>query len=195
MSVLQQKETEALVRDVLGNEFVPFKATQLTFEENFETERVKVRCDVMNGTSKVDISGEGVGLIDGLFSGLKSKLAQTYPSLATLIFVDFSVKADLATKQGKTGSDSKAVVELVVENSDHRRFKFHHSSRSVTHSSVQVVVQACTYFVNSELAFVKTRAALDHAMKEKRSDSVERYTRILTQLVENTSYTDVVKRS
>lgn len=194
MNLLQQKEAEALIRDVLGKDFLPLRATHLTFDETFESERVRVRCEVLDGQNKHDISGEGVGLIDAFFSGLKARLSETYPSLSTLIFVDFSVKADLATKQGKTGSDSKAVVELVVENPSGRRFRFSHSSRSVTHSSVEVVAQACTYFVNSELAFVRTRAALEHAQKEKRADSIDRYTRILTQLVENTSYSDVIKR-
>jgi hypothetical protein len=121
-------------------------------------------------------------------------LSEQYPSLKTIVFSDFSVKADVATKKGLAGSDSKANVELVVENGLNRRFTFTHSSRSVTHSSLQVTLQACSYFVNSELAFLKTRAALEHAKKEKRSDSVERYTMILTQLVENTSYSDIVDR-
>jgi hypothetical protein len=190
-----QRETELLMRELLGDDYVTFVSSTLTLEENFETERVRVRCDVKNGGgAKHAISGEGVGLIDAFFSGLKARLSEQYPSLKTIVFSDFSVKADVATKKGLAGSDSKANVELVVENGLNRRFTFTHSSRSVTHSSLQVTLQACSYFVNSELAFLKTRAALEHAKKEKRSDSVERYTMILTQLVENTSYSDIVDR-
>jgi len=190
-----QKETELLVRELLGDGYVTFKAAGLAFEENFENERVKVRCEVLNGGgAKHPISGEGVGLIDAFFTGLKARLSETYPSLKTIVFADFSVKADVATKKGLAGSDSSALIQLVVENGQNRRFAFTHSSRSITRSSLEVTLQACSYFVNSELAFVKTRQALEHAKKEKRSDSVERYTMILTQLVENTSYGDVIPK-
>jgi hypothetical protein len=188
-----QKETELLMRELLGDSYVTFRATSLAFEENFDSERMRVRCEILNGGgAKHNFSGEGVGLIDAFFTGLKARLSETYPSLKTIVFADFSVKADVATKKGVAGSDSSALIELVVENGQGRRFAFTHSSRSITRSSLEVTMQACSYFVNSELAFVKTRQALEHAKQEKRADSVQRYTMILTQLVENTSYGDLV---
>lgn len=179
------------MRDVLGNKFIDIQATKLTFEEDFVTERVKVRCEVTDDTGRHMIEGEGVGLIDAFFAGLKGHLAKSYPSLNTVVFQDFSVKADVTTKKQMTGSDAAARIELTVENADKKRFGFTHASRSVTHSSVVVTTQACAYFVNSERAFLQVRQALDHAQKENRQDSVKRYTAILAQLVENTSYTHI----
>src|ERR1700753_3536400 len=94
-----QHETELLMRELLGEDYVTFGATTLTLEENFESERVRVRCEVKNGGgTKHAISGEGVGLIDAFFSGLKARLSEQYPSLKTIVFADFSVKADVSTK-------------------------------------------------------------------------------------------------
>jgi hypothetical protein len=191
MGQIHQKETEGLMRDVLGEKYIDIQATKLTFEEDFVTERVSVRCEVTDDNGRHMIEGEGVGLIDAFFSGLKNHMAKSYPSLNTVVFQDFSVKADVSTKKQMTGSDAAARVELIVENNDKKRFTFSHASRSVTHSSVVVTTQACAYFVNSERAFLQVRQALDHARKENRQDTVKRYTAILAQLVENTSYSDI----
>lgn len=189
-----QKDTEALIRDVLGDKYVDLKATKLTFEEDFEKGRVRVRCDVTDDAGPQHIEGEGVGLIDAFFGGLSMHLARNYPSLKTIVFADFLVKADVNTKQAKAGSDSAARVELIVENPDRRRFTFSHASRSITHSSVEVTIQACAYFMNSERAFLQVRQALEHAQKENRQDTVKRYTAILAQLVENTSYSEALTK-
>jgi LeuA allosteric (dimerisation) domain len=194
MGMVHQKETEALMRDVLGDKYVDIKATKLTFEEDFVTERVKVRCEVTDDAGKNMIEGEGVGLIDAFFAGLQKHLAKSYPSLTTIVFADFSVKADVTTKKVMAGSDAAARIELIVENPERKRFSFQHASRSVTHSSVVVTTAACAYFVNSERAFLQVRQALDHARKENRHDTVKRYTAILAQLVENTSYSDAIEK-
>jgi hypothetical protein len=189
-----QKDTETLIHDVLGDKYVDLKASKLTFEEDFDTERVKVRCDVTDDKGTQNIEGEGVGLIDAFFGGLQRQLAKSYPSLKTIVFADFLVKADVNTKKVTAGSDAAARVELIVENPDKRRFTFSHASRSITHSSVEVTIQACAYFLNCERAFLQVRSALEHAKKENRQDSVKRYTAILAQLVENTSYSEALAK-
>ena len=188
------KDTETLIRDVLGDKYVDLKATKLTFEEDFATERVRVRCDVTDDKGAQHIEGEGVGLLDAFFGGLSKHLAKNYPSLKTIVFADFLVKADVNTKKVSSASDAAARVELIVENPDKRRFTFSHASRSITHSSVEVTIQACAYFLNSERAFLQVRSALEHAQKENRQDSVKRYTAILAQLVENTSYSEALSK-
>lgn len=194
MNLALQKEAEVLVRDVLKDDYLALSATQLSFDEDFSTERVRIKCQVTTDQGKQLITGEGVGLVDAFFSGLQTHLSVSFPSLKAIVFADFSVKADVSTKKAKAGSDSAAKVELMVENADKRRFTFSHSSRSVTHSAVEVVMQACAYFVNSERAFLKVRQALEHAQKENRPDTVQRYTAMLAQLVENTSYSEALKR-
>ena len=189
-----QKDTEALIRDVLGEKYVDLKATKLTFEEDFTSERVRVRCEVTDDAGVQQIEGEGVGLIDAFFGGLSKHLSRNYPSLKTIVFADFLVKADVNTKKASAGSDAAARVELIVENADKRRFTFSHASRSITHSSVAVTIQACAYFLNSERAFLQVRQALEHAQKENRQDTVKRYTAILAQLVENTSYSEALTK-
>jgi len=194
MSIALQKELDALVHDVLGTDYVNYLGTRLSVEEDFIADRVRINCEIKNG-DKLVIEGVGVGVVDALFSGLIQRISIDHPSLKSLMFVDFSVKSDVTTKTGLAGSDSKAHVELTVENNRNRRFTFSHSSRSVTHSSVAVTLQAISYFINSEKAFLKVRAALEHAKTENRYDSVERYKTMLAQLVENTSYDEAISKT
>jgi len=188
-----QKETEIIVKDLLGPDFIELNAQKLQVEESFSEERVRICCHLTTqDQQKLEIQGEGVGLIDALMNALMAKLTLEYPSLKQIKLSDFSIKTDLSTQKLKTGSDSLAIVELTVENMDRKRFVFKHQSRSITRSSACVVLSACSYFANSERAFIKARQALKRAQKDKRPDSVERCTHLLTQLVENASYQDLI---
>ena len=90
-------------------------------------------------------------------------------------------------------SDAVGQVRLDVKNSMGATFDFTHSSRSVIGSAVVVVLKAVEYFVNSELAFIRTWKGLQDAKARARTDQVETYTRHLAELVRNTSYSAVIE--
>lgn len=186
-----------LVAQVLDGTELELKIDGYRLEESFETGRVQVHCEVHDARTgeKTSIAGDGVGLIDAVFGGLLSRYSDAHPSLSAIRFSDFSIKANVETGDHQGRSDMAAKVELEVLNSEGRAFHFTHGSRSITASSLYVVLDAVAFFINCERAFVAVYRALEHAKRENRHDSVERYTGQLATLVEATSYSDVIEHA
>ena len=185
---------ETLVATVLDGTELRLKVDSYTLDEDFESVKAKVRCAVHNErTGKQEtIQGVGVGLIDAFFHGLVEKYVSEFASLDTIRFAHFAVNARLDSGKAKARSDSPAEVLLTVANSEGKEFLFTHNSPSITRSSVDVVLQAVEFFINSERAFIHVYRALEHARKHNRPDSVKGYTAQLTTLVEATSYSTVI---
>lgn len=192
-------EKEAIIKlmgEVLDGTELKLKVDSYKLEENLETGDVFVRCEVHDEKSgeKQVIEGRGVGMVDATFAGFVARYADQFPSLKSIRFADFSINAKIETGQNKARSDAPALVTLRVINSEGREFAFENASRSITRSSIAVVLDTVAFFVNSERAFVQVYRALQHAKKSNRADSVARYTAQLATLVEATSYSDVIEQ-
>jgi hypothetical protein len=59
---------------------------------------------------------------------------------------------------------------------------------------VLATVAGVEYFVNSERTFVRLQEILEHYRKEGRAELVQKYTSLMSEVVENTSYSEVVER-
>jgi hypothetical protein len=187
---------EKLIGEVLDGTELHLKVDKYTADENFETGKVHVRCEVHDertGEEQV-IESTGVGLVDASFVALKRRYSDEFPSLKSIRFADFSISADVDTGRAAARSDMAARVTLHVANSEGRDFAFVHSSPSITGSSIAVVVQAVEFFINSERAYVTLYKALQHARQQNRPDSVALYTRQMATLVEATSYSNVIEQ-
>jgi hypothetical protein len=185
---------EQLVTQILDNTELRLKVDAYTLEENLESGITKIRCDVhdeRSGAREV-ITGQGVGAIDAMFHGLVQLYSGKYPSLKSIRFTDFSIKANIDTGRESARSDMAAEVSLRVANSDDKEYIFAHASPSITRSSLAVVLKCVEFFINSERAFIEVYRALQHAKRERRPDSIARYTSQLTTLVEATSYTETI---
>lgn len=183
-----------LVAEVLDGTELRHRVESYTLEENLELGVAKVTCTTRNektGETQI-ISGEGVGIVDAFFSGLIVRYSGQYPSLTTIRFGDFQIKANLDSGKRAAKADMAANVHLHVLNSDGRDYPFQHASPSLTLSSMMVVLQAVEFFINSERAFTNVYRALHHARSENRHDSIARYTAQLSTLVEATSYAEVI---
>ncbi|MFN3202846.1 MAG: hypothetical protein ACE366_30920 [Bradymonadia bacterium] len=138
------------------------------------------------------ISGRGVGMVDAVYHGLIDHYAQNYPSLETIQITHFEVKSRMDTSE-KKGADAVGVVSLTVTNSDGRTFEFEQSGRSIVASAIGVTVEALEFFVNSERAFIRIYKALRDAKARRRSDLVQGFTATLAELVNTTSYTQIIE--
>jgi hypothetical protein len=147
----------------------------------------------MEGAQTVHVEGKGVGVVDALYAGLLDRYAREYQSLKTIQLTGFSVDADFATKQVKAGVDAMVRVALDVENSEGRRFSFQDASRSVTASAARAILMMVQYFVNAERAFLTLYNARRDALARGREDLVSRYTAELSEVVESTSYAEVIE--
>lgn len=186
-----------LIREILAEEYLDLRVDRYTFDEEVPTNEGRIRCELhheRSGRPEV-IEGNGVGIIDAFFHGLKRHLAKSYPSLESIQFVSFVVRGDMDTRnrQQAAGADAEGDVVLGVRNTAGATFEFRHASRSISGSAVVVTLQAVEYFVNSERAFIQSYKALRHAKERGRQDLVDVYTRHLSELVRNTSYSEVIE--
>jgi hypothetical protein len=193
---MEDKEViRSLVAEVLDGTELSLQLDGYRLQEDLETREAKIECRVHDARTgeKLVIEGHGVGMIDAWFNGIVARFAEQYPSLKTIRFADLSVRADMESGR-KQKTDSNAEVTLTVANTEGREFSFGSASPSVSRSSLDVVLQAAEFFINTERAYIQVYRALQHARSQNRPDSLVRYTKQLTTLVEATSYSETIEK-
>lgn len=189
------QRVDALAREVLGDSYVHFRLDRIIMDEDVNEGVVKVRSTLSrSGTDeKVELEGQGVGLVDAFFDGVVSRFAEEYPSLKTIKISDFSLGSGFDRSRGRQ-SDAMALATLRVKNSEDVEFTFTSRAASVTRSSLRAVLDALTFFLNSERAYVQLHVALKDAKARRRADLVERFQSQMATLVGATSYSEVIER-
>jgi hypothetical protein len=183
---------EPLIRRVLGSQFLELKLTRLVVEELDGSTAVKV--SLQEGDQPVELEGKGVGLLDALYTGLLARYAREYQSLKTIQLIGFKVAADIeATKKAEAGVDAVGRVTIEMRNSEGKQFSFTDSSRSVISSMARGVIAIVQHFLNAERAFVTLHNARRDALARGREDLVARYTAEMAEVVESTSYAEVIE--
>lgn len=182
---------EPLIRRVLGSNFLELQLARLTLEEEPGGE-CAVKATIREGDQAVGVEGKGVGAVDALHAALLDRYAREYQSLKTIQLSGFHLAADIETKKASAGVDAVGRVTLDVTNSEGRHFSFTDASRSVTTSTATVVLAMVQYFVNAERAFVTLHNARRDALARGREDLVSRYTAEMAEVVESTSYAEVI---
>lgn len=181
---------EPLIRRVLGSNFLELKLVRLAVEEGDHNSTCKL--NVLEGDQPVEVEGKGVGVVDAIYSAMLDRYAREYQSLKTIELTGFNVGADLETKKAQAGVDAVGRVTLEITNSEGRHFTFSDKSRSVTISIARSVLAIVQYFANAERAFVMLHNARRDALARNREDLVSRYTAEMAQVVESTSYAEVI---
>ena len=184
-------EHEQLIRRVLGANYLELGLARLAMDEDPQSGST-VRVTVNEGTQPVEVEGKGVGLVDALYSGLLARYGREYQSLKSIQLVGFHVAADIQTKKAMAGVDAVGKVSLDVTNSEGRHFSFTDATRSLTMSTAKTVIAAVQYFVNAERAFLTLHNARRDAIARGREDLVSRYTAEMAEVVEATSYAEVI---
>lgn len=182
---------EPLIRRVLGTNYLQLTMNKLVVEED-PSDGSKVKAFIAEGTEHVEVEGKGVGVVDALWNALLSRYAREYQSLKTLQLASFQVAADMQSKKVQAGVDAVGRVTLDVTNSEGRHFTFTDASRSVTTSTAKSVLACVQYFVNAERAFLTLHNARRDALARGREDLVARYTAEMAEVVEATSYAEVI---
>lgn len=185
-------EHDQLIRRVLGANYLELSLVRLVVEEVPE-QQVSVKLSIGERGAPIEVEGTGVGLVDAVYAALLHRYGREYQSLHSVTVVQFTVEAELATKNGHSGVDAVARVEIDVVNSEGKRFAFLDSSRSMTTSAARAVLSMVQYFVNAERAFVTLDRARRDAAERGREDLVSRYTAEMAEVVESTSYAEVIE--
>lgn len=182
---------EQLIRRVLGTNFLQLGLVKLRLEEDASS-GASVVVTVTEGDQAVAVEGKGVGMVDALYSAMLGRYAREYQSLKTIELAGFGVAADIGSKKAHAGVDAVGRVTLDVTNSEGRHFTFTDASRSVVTSTARAVIAAVQYFVNAERAFLTLYNARRDALARGREDLVSRYTAEMAEVVEATSYAEVI---
>jgi hypothetical protein len=197
-----QDASVKLVREILRDDYVRIEIERIEHIEDHVAGQSQTKVwlkPVASGQGSQElgllIEGQGVGLVDAVFASLVTRFKVEYPSLGTINFVRFHVEGKFAGGSNRGGADGIGEVRLGVSNSAGREFEFTSASRSMTASTTRAVAACVEYFINSERAYVVTHRALKDAVERHREDLVQSYTARLVELVKNTSYVDVFKKS
>ena len=177
---------DQLARDILHEGYKSFVVDELTLRENDKVQ-LTVRLKASNDGAAVVVDGEGVGLVDAFFDGAMKAWSSEYASLKTVVVVGFQLGAEKDGGKGRR-SDADAVATLRMKNSHDQVFTFESRSPSVTRSSVRVALDAVSFFINAERAWVQLQLAIKDATERRRSDLVARYRGQMATLVLATSY-------
>lgn len=194
---LSQSQLVSLVHEVLNGEYVSFKIGSFQLNEDIEAKTATLCCtlaDSLGGSRGIE--GQGVGMVDALFKGLKQALAPDYPSLGHIHFADFAISGDFGSgpERGENGTETLGHVKLVVKNTAGRTFRFRSESPSITAGTVDVVLEAAEHFVNAELAVLRIYDWIEDAKARNRPDLADRYTQRLADLVKNATYSEAIEK-
>lgn len=192
---LKQDKMRSLMEEILQDDYIELDVEGYTLEENFDDGVCHIQCRMndLNG-DKIEVHGQGVGTIDALFSALRAHLAEDYPSLKSISFSQFSIKGLISSEGELASTKAEAEATVGIINSAGREFVFQSKVPSVSRAGVQATVEATEYFVNSERTYVRLHEILEHYRGEGRTDLVEKYTDLMSQVVQNTSYSEVVEQ-
>lgn len=179
------EENLDLIKKVLGKSYSEINVKSISVLDDLDSET----CDiVLKLSSGITVEARGVGIVDAIFSGLKSYFSGEFRSLSEIELTKFFAKAK------SEGTGSEVEVELIIKNSYNKSFVFVDNSNSLITSSTRVSVAVVEYFVNAEKAFFQVFNALNDARDRNREDLVNRFESELSLLVENTSYSDLLKK-
>jgi hypothetical protein len=183
---VEAARVDELAREVLRDSYRSFVVEGMRLDE---TDQVAVNLSLrrLPEGDLQEVAGRGVGLIDAVFDAVMAAWNAEYPSLRTVVVADFNVGAGFDGAKGRR-SDAVAVATLRMKNSHDAVFTFESRSPSVTRSSVRVALDALTFFINAERAWVQLQLAIKDATERRRSDLVARYRQQMGTLVAATSY-------
>lgn len=192
----RQHEAEALMQQLLKDDFLNLSVKRYALEEEFDTDRCKLRCQVVQtpGDETYELEGEGVGMLDAFFHALCARYEEDHPSLKSIVFSSFMVKGLMGDAGNDQASDAQAEAIIGLSNSEGVEFEFRAMSRSVSSSSMEALLEGVEYFINAERAYIRAYKALQHYKKEHRPDLVDKYTSALAVIVRNTSYSATIER-
>jgi hypothetical protein len=193
----QAQKVARLSKEILGESFLVIDVVQIKFSESFELAFAKFEAKILevsdNKARKHNIAGEGVGLLDACFDAMLKGYEPNYCSISSISIVDFNETAHIEHGNERK-SDAKVTALLRVKNSEAHEYCFQCTTSSISHSSISVVQEAFSFFINAESAYVRLYRAWADAKERGRYDLIDRYRNQMSVLVQATSYEKLVAR-
>ncbi len=187
------------MREILQEDFMTVSVLAYEIREELADGLCRVRCELKEVAASMDdnfvtIEGSGVGLVDAFFDGLANRYRGEHPSLGSIRFSSFAVRGLMSEADKHAATDAQASVVVGVTNSYGEEFEFQAVSQSVIRATIEAVLDAVGFFIASERAYVRLLKSLRYHQAQDRADQVTHYTRLLTEMVRNTSYSSVIEQ-
>jgi len=192
----RQRQMIAKMKEILQDDYLQLTVEGYTLHENLDDQACHISCTLRDADGgPLTVEGRGVGAIDAFFAGVRDRLADDYPSLRSIGFSEFKIEGLLESDVGPDQTlKAEAEATVGILNSKGKEFVFQATAPSVSRAGLEATLQGAEYFVNSERTYVRLHEILEHYREEGRTDLVDKYTDLMSQVVENTSYSEVVER-
>lgn len=184
-----QKKCQLIVRNLLKEDYVELCVNNFILREGDKT---SIECEVYfsNDWNSIFIEGTGDGFIDALFNTMVTHFSEQFTSLKNISFDDFIMQVKF--KSNVRRSASPVEIKLALKTAREKNIYFSSESQSMVKAAIAVVVNACEYLINAEIAIVQLKENIEDAKGRRRNDLVEIYTHHMMDLVNITSYESVV---
>ena len=106
-----QEKMISLMREILQEQYLELEVESYVLQEEVARGRCCISCKMRNGhEAGMVVEGEGVGVIDALFHGLRDRMATQYPSLSSIRFSQFDIHGIIAAheQQGRGSAERGA---------------------------------------------------------------------------------------
>ncbi len=187
---LLQQKCQLIVKEVLKEGYVEFGVADFLLRESDQTE-IECRVYFSNEWEDISIQGVGAGPVDALYTALVEHLSPAFVSLKNVFFDDFTMKADF--KESVRKSAAPVCIKLSLKNHSDRNIFFSANSHSLVSAAPSVVVSACEYLINAEIAFIELKSLIADARRRSRIDLVDFYIEKMVSLVGIATYEEVAK--
>lgn len=179
-----------LFKKVLGEGYLEIKGKSITIKENFDKEETAIELELLDDSK---VSGHGVGAVDSFFNGLLGHFSKEFKSITSITLEKFHVSTRRESSYDCLGTSALCCVDMLVKNSNGKKFNFQSTTRSLTTSAAEVCMAAIEHFVNAEKSYIILWKCLKNASDRNRQDLVDRYTKEISEVVINTSYADTIR--
>jgi hypothetical protein len=192
---LVKEKQEKIFQERLGEKnLLCLEIHEFKTEEILSKERtiVNSRCSLHSKNYFHDFAFvyEGDGFLDSFVWGVIISLSEEFPSLSKIKFKGFKVLAHL--NDYKQESNAEVEVELIVSNSYGKNLIFQSSSKSLIAASLKVVKGAIEHLTNCERTVTLLKECIRDSDSRFRMDLKAKYMSELMDLVQLTSYEDII---
>ena len=180
------------IKNVMSDQLFSISLDRYSASEYSSRRKSRIVLNLTESPSSkgLELSGTGSGLIDAGYGAMLKHYSKQHKSLNNIKFHSFWVGQYKPDKYDlKSSSQTETIIEL--KNSSGKIMPFRKSDKSSLFSSLKCVVSAFTFYINSEMAFLKLRGLIEDARQRGRSDLEQIYVGKISEIVRITSYEDL----
>ncbi len=180
-----------ITKEVLAEECLSLNIESVSLQEDFSKDTTEISCRFREGDGPVkEVSAEGYGVLDALFTGMLGHYSEKFPSLKNISFEAFNTRPDFS-KRRASGADAEIEVSIQFTNSSNTVMTFRNKGNSFVKASVEGVFNALEFYINCERSFKKLKFLIEEARSRGRSDVAQKYVSKISAIVRITSYEEV----